>query len=125
LAGELSAAPQSTLDRETSIRRRAYELWEHAGRPTGRALEHWLAAENEYIGMESKGFDDPAVAGRSSVETPHQDHLRQDYGDDTAPETGPPGKPGQAVSEAPADVCLTRKVNTPQGLPLSRPVSDN
>jgi len=31
----------------TAIRERARELWEAEGRPTGRALDHWLQAERE------------------------------------------------------------------------------
>jgi len=31
----------------TAIRERARELWEAEGRPTGRALDHWLRAERE------------------------------------------------------------------------------
>jgi hypothetical protein len=30
------------------IRRRARELWEESGRPTGRDLEFWLQAEREF-----------------------------------------------------------------------------
>ena len=30
---------------ETSVSRLAYQLWETAGRPSGRDLEFWLAAE--------------------------------------------------------------------------------
>jgi Protein of unknown function (DUF2934) len=33
---------------ERRIRRRAKELWEQAGRPTGRDLEFWLQAEREF-----------------------------------------------------------------------------
>lgn len=32
---------------EASIGRLAYQLWENAGRPAGRDLEFWLAAEAE------------------------------------------------------------------------------
>ena len=32
---------------EEAIRRRAYELWEHAGRPEGRSEEFWHAARAE------------------------------------------------------------------------------
>lgn len=31
--------------RRGQVRARAYELWEQAGRPTGRELEFWLEAE--------------------------------------------------------------------------------
>jgi hypothetical protein len=34
--------------REASIRRKAYELWEEAGRPAGDAVRFWLAAEAWY-----------------------------------------------------------------------------
>ena len=41
---------------EERIRERAYELWEQAGRPEGRAVEHWLQAETEIAAAE-KGLD--------------------------------------------------------------------
>ncbi len=38
------------------IAKRAYELWEKAGKPEGRETEHWLQAENEIMQRgESKG----------------------------------------------------------------------
>jgi hypothetical protein len=33
---------------ENQIRHRAYAIWEAEGRPHGRALEHWLAAEAKF-----------------------------------------------------------------------------
>jgi len=36
-----------TAERHAEIARRAYTLWELEGRPTGRDLDHWLAAEVE------------------------------------------------------------------------------
>lgn len=30
------------------IRRRAYQIWEGAGRPDGFDIDHWLQAEAEY-----------------------------------------------------------------------------
>ena len=33
------------MDDKRRIREWAYELWEKEGRPTGRALDHWLEAE--------------------------------------------------------------------------------
>ncbi|MCK1716545.1 DUF2934 domain-containing protein [Bradyrhizobium sp. 141] len=33
--------------RRGQVRARAYELWEQAGRPTGRELEFWLEAERQ------------------------------------------------------------------------------
>ena len=34
-------------DRETRIRKRAYEIWEAEGRPNGREREHWEQATGE------------------------------------------------------------------------------
>src|SRR3954462_13189983 len=34
-------------DRQTAIATRAYDLWREAGRPGGRSLDCWLAAERE------------------------------------------------------------------------------
>ncbi|OSJ14403.1 hypothetical protein BST63_16810 [Bradyrhizobium canariense] len=39
---------------EGATRRRAYQLWEKAGRPCGRDREFWLRAEREVLG----GSDD-------------------------------------------------------------------
>ena len=33
------------MDDKRRIREWAYDLWEKEGRPTGRALDHWLEAE--------------------------------------------------------------------------------
>ncbi len=35
-------------EREESIRRRAYEIWEQEGRPHGQEMEHWLRAFKEF-----------------------------------------------------------------------------
>jgi len=40
---------------------RAYQVWEAAGRPQGRALEHWLAAE-----AQLRGADESRQASRLS-----------------------------------------------------------
>ncbi|WP_163070508.1 DUF2934 domain-containing protein, partial [Acinetobacter baumannii] len=37
------------------IRARAYELWESAGRPSGREADHWAQAEAEIRGADAKG----------------------------------------------------------------------
>jgi hypothetical protein len=37
---------------EDEIRTRAHQLWEEAGRPSGRELEFWLEAERELNGTE-------------------------------------------------------------------------
>jgi hypothetical protein len=40
---------RTTEDTATAIRERAYHIWEHAGRPDGRAKEHWFQAAQEYF----------------------------------------------------------------------------
>jgi hypothetical protein len=42
----------SQLSAET-ISRRAYEIWEHQGRPDGNDLQHWLQAEQELSGASA------------------------------------------------------------------------
>jgi len=46
-------------EQEEDVRRRAYRLWEEAGRPEGRSEEFWLAAEREVLGRidDSIAFD--------------------------------------------------------------------
>lgn len=41
---------------EQRIRERAYRIWEEAGRPEGKAVEHWLQAEAE-IASEEQGIE--------------------------------------------------------------------
>jgi hypothetical protein len=41
---------------EQRIRDRAYEIWERAGRPEGKAVEHWQQAEAE-IAAEEQGLE--------------------------------------------------------------------
>jgi Protein of unknown function (DUF2934) len=41
-------APKRRIDEmHEYVQRRAYELWESEGRPTGRDQAHWLQAESE------------------------------------------------------------------------------
>ena len=41
------------------IEERAYALWEANGRPEGRALDHWLQAEQEILNQSVAGEEDP------------------------------------------------------------------
>ena len=41
------------------IEERAYALWEADGRPEGRALDHWLQAEQEVVNQSMAGEEDP------------------------------------------------------------------
>ena len=45
-----------------AIEKRAYALWEEAGRPEGRALDYWLLAEQEIVNQSSAGEEDPLAA---------------------------------------------------------------
>jgi hypothetical protein len=45
-----------------AVERRAYALWEAAGRPSGGDLEYWLQAEQELVGLSVAGEEDPYVA---------------------------------------------------------------
>jgi hypothetical protein len=40
-------------DRETKIRERAYQIWEHEGRPESREQEFWEQAKREVEAEES------------------------------------------------------------------------
>ena len=42
--------------RDQEIRERAYEIWEHEGRPDGHSLDHWLKAETEVENEEALGI---------------------------------------------------------------------
>jgi hypothetical protein len=62
-------------DLEETVRRRAYMLWEEAGRPEGRSDEFWLAAEMDILGKidNSIRFDplDPPIDEPQEVALQH------------------------------------------------------
>ena len=39
---------------EQRIRERAYQIWEEAGRPEGKAAEHWRQAEADVAAREGE-----------------------------------------------------------------------
>jgi hypothetical protein len=43
---------------EEQIRKRAFELWEQAGKPEGREDEFWNQAQRELQGEEERGDPD-------------------------------------------------------------------
>jgi hypothetical protein len=47
-----------SIDEAPSIAERAYLLWEQAGRPEGKALEHWLRAKAERSAEQSPETSD-------------------------------------------------------------------
>ena len=46
----MSDDPVERFQHEERVRHRAYELWEQAGRPAGRAEEFWQQARTEIEG---------------------------------------------------------------------------
>jgi hypothetical protein len=76
IAGQRSASPHRrqrsfltggqvmTPDNTHPIRVQAYYIWEREGRPHGRALEHWLAAETM---LGSEAVEAEAVAGKEPI----------------------------------------------------------
>jgi Protein of unknown function (DUF2934) len=56
-------------DIEEAIRRRAYELWEHAGSPEGRSDEFWHAARLE-LGVKETMEEKIDALGPPIVEPP-------------------------------------------------------
>jgi hypothetical protein len=114
---------------ESKIRLRAYQLWEEAGRPHGRELEHWLSAESEVAGRPATLWQPndpretlPAIGNTVRDENELARNGRNE--EPNAPKSGGAAEPGPNMSESPSTSCLQRKVNTPTDLPLVRPVSD-
>ena len=58
------------------IEERAYALWEANGRPEGRALDHWLQAEQEIVNQSVAGEEDP-LAGIDQETDRSQAHERR------------------------------------------------
>ena len=54
IAGEPASAKRRNDDMHERIQRRAYELWESEGRPTGREHDNWLQAEREIARTRSQ-----------------------------------------------------------------------
>jgi hypothetical protein len=55
---------------EHVISARAYALWEEEGRPDGRALAHWLAAEREFRAQMSGEASQPASSRSATKRAP-------------------------------------------------------
>lgn len=55
---------------EQVISARAYALWEEEGRPDGRALVHWLAAEREFRTHTSEQPSQPATSRSTTKRAP-------------------------------------------------------
>jgi DUF2934 family protein len=63
-------------DEKQWLRDRAYFIWEHEGRPEGRAFDHWVRATRETSGVRPAPDEDPTqdeekiLAGRIDVNMP-------------------------------------------------------
>ena len=57
------------MNTQELIAKRAYEMWENAGRPTGRDVEHWLKAEAEAAAKAAAVVDSKAQSARKSTLT--------------------------------------------------------
>ena len=75
-------------DIEEAIRRRAYELWEHAGMPEGRSDEFWHAARLE-LGAKETMEEKIDALGPPIVEPPV---IAVQHG-------APVGRPGERIVE--------------------------
>jgi hypothetical protein len=60
-------------DMENVIRKRAYELWEQAGRPEDRSDEFWFAARFESECREETGETLPGAPVRRRAEAPRHE----------------------------------------------------
>ena len=78
--------------KEEQIRRRAYRLWEEAGRPEGRSGEFWLAAERDILG----GADDSIPFDRFDPPIEEPPEVAFQHG-------APVGMPGERIVEQGVD----------------------
>ena len=86
---------QAVIADQASVSRLAYQLWENAGRPAGRDLEFWLAAEahvrttvQQPVASATEAVS-PAVKARGKIE--RVEHDRREAGS---------RKPGQSLIRA-------------------------
>jgi hypothetical protein len=60
LAGEFEMTA-ADLEKRHHVRERAHELWILQGRPEGRDVEFWLAAERELEGKQTRHLEDCVI----------------------------------------------------------------
>ena len=88
-----AAGSSSAGDRYERIRQRAYELWEHEGRPQGRDREHWEQAEREVdAGAEGSSSSSASAAPRAAESSSSEDGGQADAAADLGD-----GAPGAAT----------------------------
>lgn len=59
--------PTRALPLREEVEHRAYEIWESEGRPDGRDVDHWLAAERHLLGADRQVTQTPTGAVRSEA----------------------------------------------------------
>jgi hypothetical protein len=96
-------------DKTSRIHEHAYYLWEKAGRPHGRGLDHWLEAELE---LSEQSDSDANYAGETASD-PHGIKAAEKYNREVR-ESVASGKSEQAAREA------KRAVEGPEGESLKR-----
>jgi hypothetical protein len=64
----------ATKDRNIAIAQCAYGLWERAGRPEGKAIEHWLEAEAELAAAPAP--QNASLPSAPAVHAPKSKHVR-------------------------------------------------
>jgi len=115
-------------ERDERIRRRAFEIWEAAGRPEGQQAEHWLAAEREDASQDNSepSLGSPVQPGMTipDVRSPSHAGVRGADGDEAAPKTSGAPQPAPDTSESPIanrDTSGSRKAGaTPR--PTTKPL---
>ncbi|MGN8119351.1 DUF2934 domain-containing protein [Labrys sp. 22185] len=65
--------------RDERIQERAYQIWEAAGRPIGKAIEHWAQAEREAEDRVSAAATD--VAGKAGLIVDRDTNLNEEAGE--------------------------------------------
>jgi hypothetical protein len=76
-------------DLDHQIRKRAYQLWEEAGRPEGRAEEFWYHAQAD---IHTQRAAEVRTAGRKEMTAPPKDwDIVDEQSDESFPASDPPG----------------------------------